>query len=308
MPGGGDDGLDPVDPDPSVAPPDGKPGELQACKHVDIVISLDDSMSMREERDSMRNVVFPAFASALEQVGNGDIHFRTGVMDACPNPATFHTRGASGECNFWGGKPWMLSGSPRLPDEFSCVGEIDSSDSVCTGDNDDEQPASTIAAALEGPMAPTGFMREGALLVAVAITDEDEQPTPNQSAREVYERLVAVKGGDVYKMAFLGVGASRDCQGVYGEAREAVKLKRITDEFGDRGLFWDLCEGRLEDGLSAVVTLIDKACDEFCMDPDGCDPGTGQPPDPPGDDDCVEHNDCPSGEFCQEGTCAPIIG
>jgi hypothetical protein len=299
---GGAGARDPVPPEVA---PDGVEGTTSACRFIDVVIALDDSMSMTEERDAMRSEVFPAFARAVRQVGNGDVHVRTGVLDACPFPADLHTRGASGPCNFWGGHTWMLSDSPRLVDEYSCVGEIYQGGHQCTGDNDDEQPASTIGAALESPATAGGFMRDGALLVGLAITDEDEQPTPNQSAQAVHDRLVALKGGDVMKMAFLGIGATQDCDGVYGSAREAAKLKEITSLFvGEgRGLFWDLCDGSLEQGLAQVVQLIDRACDEFCADPDGCTPGSGTW-DPDGDR-CTDSDDCPSGEVCQAGVCQP---
>lgn len=49
--------------------------------------------------------------------------------------------------------------------------------------------------------------------------------------------------------------------------------------------------------------------DPDCTDPDGCD---GEPnPDDPGNNDppaeCVDDTDCPTGEFCNEGSCYPII-
>ena len=61
-----------------------------------------------------------------------------------------------------------------------------------------------------------------------------------------------------------------------------------------------------EDGLAEVVTLIDRACDEFCSDPDGCE--QAPPVDPPPGGNCEENNDCPSGEACENGECLPIIG
>ena len=42
---------------------------------------------------------------------------------------------------------------------------------------------------------------------------------------------------------------------------------------------------------------------DVCTDPDGCDPQN----DPP-NTECVEDEDCPSGEFCAEqGTCLPYV-
>lgn len=239
-----------------------------ACEHVDVVIAVDNSGSMKEEKDALRDVAFPGFADALIDIAGGIQDFRVGVLDACPDPATFKTRGVGGACDFAGGEPWMDSSSPALVDEFRCVGDVDSAGSACEGDNDDEQPASTVAAALEagGGMASSGFLRDDALLVVVAITDEDEQPTPGASAQEVFDRLVAIKGGDASKIVFLGIGGATACDdGALGKAKKASKLKEITDLFAaeQRGVFWDLCEGNLEQGFAQALTVIESACEDF---------------------------------------------
>jgi len=161
--------------------------------------------------------------------------------------------------------------STALVDEFRCVGDIDSSDMNCTGSNDDEQPASAAAASLEaawaGPGRPNaGFSRGNALLVVVAITDEDEQPTPDRSAQQVYDRLVAAKGGDVRRVVFLGIGGTASCPaGAYGSADPAAKLRAVTDLFitQQRGVWWDLCQGQLEQGLTQALATIEQACQEF---------------------------------------------
>lgn len=243
------------------------------CKRVDLVIAVDNSSSMQEEKQAIRDDVFPAFATALLQVGGGLEDYRVGVLDACPLPATYHTRGLGGDCNFSSGERWMVSSSPDLAGEFKCVGDIDSADSTCTGSNDDEQPASAAAASLEPPYATgdnAGFLRDDALLVVIAITDEDEQPVPGQSASEVYERLIAAKGGDVKRMVFLGIGGSQGCTGVYGDADHAQTLEELSNLFiaEGRGVFWDLCEGHLEDGLTEAMQVIEQACDELPPPPE----------------------------------------
>ncbi|XXX79821.1 hypothetical protein WMF30_13710 [Sorangium sp. So ce134] len=235
------------------------------CQHVDVVFALDNSSSMNEEKESMRDVVFPAFAEALLDI-SGIQDFRAAVIDACPRPANFHTRGAAGECSFQSGKAWMESSSANITQEFQCAADIYSDDVECSGDSDDEQPASAVAAALEPPFsqeANAGFIRDDALLVVVAITDEDEQPVPRQQPQEIHDRLVAVKG-DAKNVVFLGIGGRTDCEGAYGSADEADNLQRLVDTFDDgRGFFWDLCEGRLEDGLTNALTAIEAACEEF---------------------------------------------
>lgn len=239
----------------------------QACKRVDLVIAVDDSGSMTEEMQAMRSQVFPAFATALLKIGGGLEDYRVAVLDACPTPATYHTRGNVGECAFESQQVWMDSSSTDLVGEFQCVGDIYSGDAQCSGKNDDEQPASAALAALSAPYAAgenAGFLRDDALLVVIAITDEDEQPVPAATDAELYNKLVGIKG-DVRKMVFLGIGGSQDCQGVYGQAKQAQQLKALTDRFTTekRGVFWDLCQGKLEDGLTAAMKVIEEACNDL---------------------------------------------
>lgn len=241
----------------------------EACKHIDMVIAVDGSSSMTEELAAMRNEIFPAFADRLLQISGGIDDFRVGTIDACPDPANYHTRGNAAECNFAGGKPWIDSSSPNVRAEFQCVGDIYQQDTACSGNNDDEQPASAAARSLEtmfatGPNA--GFSRAESLLIVIAITDEDEQPTSSaQSAQQVYERLVAAKGGDPARIVFLGIGGGQQCLGAYGTADESRKLKEITSLFqqNGNGVFWDLCQGQLEDGLEAAFQVIEAACEHL---------------------------------------------
>jgi hypothetical protein len=249
--------------------PDADPS-ASACRHVDLIFAVDNSGSMSEEKAAIAGTVFPAFANRLLSIGQGIDDYQVGVIDACPLPSNLHTRGLGGPCNFASGELWMHSSDPDLAQEFSCVGNIDSSDMQCSGSNDDEQPASAAAAALENSLASgtnAGFLRQDALLVVVAITDEDEQPVPSMSAQGVYDRLVATKG-DVKKMVFLGIGGSSSCTGVYGTADAATTTRAITDLFiaQQRGVFWDLCQGNLEDGLDQAMQVINEACEDFVID------------------------------------------
>lgn len=274
----------------------GGPGDLAgsaACQRVDLVIAVDASTSMAEELQAMRTTVFPAFAERLKAVGAGLDDFRVATLDGCPQPASYHSRGSNSECNFESSSPWIESSSSHMTDEFSCVGDLYLADQECSGNNDDEQPASAVAAALEEPMLSgpnSGFRRNDALLIVIAITDEDEQPTgAERSPEEVYNRLVETVDDDPRRMVFVGAGGSRSCQGVYGEAEPANRLQSITELFGrhNRGVFWDLCEGRLEDGLEEAFKVIESACTELCGLDEDCGGGLNVP-------FCDEHPEDPS--------------
>lgn len=243
---------------------DGKAGS-ESCRFVDVVIAVDGSESMIEELEAMRDEVFPAFAQRLGTIADGLDDFRIATLDGCPDPANFHTRGVGGECNFEGGNVWINSSSSAMNAEFACVGDIYLADGNCSGQDDDEQPSTAVVAALSDPYISNqnaGFLRSEALLVVIAITDEDEAFS---GAQELYDGLVALKGGDPEKIVFLGVGGSQQCRGVYGQADPATKLMQLTELFKDRnrGVWWDLCQGSLEDGLGEAFDIIEQACEEF---------------------------------------------
>lgn len=250
------------------------------CKHVDLVIAVDGSSSMTEELEAMRTEIFPAFADRLEALGADLDDFRVATLDACPTPANFHTRGRQAECNFSSGHNWIESNSPAIDAEFACVGDIYQEDQQCTGENDDEQPVTAVIAALNDG-ANAGFRRDDALLIVVAITDEDEQPTGDaRSADDIYRGLVDLTAGDPRRMVFLGIGGAQECAGAYGDAEQADELQELTGLFEthDRGVFWDLCQGRLEDGLDEAFRVIENACNDLC---DGLDEDCGgEPPEP----------------------------
>jgi hypothetical protein len=166
----------------------------------------------------------------------------------------------------------MSSASPALFDEYRCATELTQSGYMgladdCSGDNDDEQPANTAADAVSQPAIAAenaGFVRDDAVLFVVAITDEDEQPVPNQSAQEIHDKLVAAKG-TVDNIVFLGIGGGSGCEGPYGGADDAQLLREVSELFAaeKRGLFWDLCQGDLQQAFTAGLAVVDSACIDF---------------------------------------------
>lgn len=238
--------------------PPGERGFSGSC-NVDVLFAVDNSGSTSKEQDALRDWL-PSAVTELRRLGD----FRAGLVDGCLQSATLHTSGASGDCDFDGGHPWVQASSADAADELRCVADIDSRQAACRGNDDDEQPVSTAAAALEPAWSRSGapnagFAREGAVLVVIAITDEDEQPMPAATAQAVHDRLVAAKGNN--RVVFAGAGGASDCDGPYGSARDASTLKGIAAQFGARGMFWDLCGGDLERGLDDAIELAASVCE-----------------------------------------------
>lgn len=261
-------------------PGSGGEGGSRVCRKVDLLLAVDNSSSMQEEISALAGPVFDSFPQQLLAVGNGLEDFHLAVKDGCTGPAVFHDRGRSGPCNFSTGKNWMVSTSPTLADEYSCVTDLWAS---CG--EDDEQPANAAADAISTPYI-TGqnadFLRDDAVLFIVAITDEDEQPVPARSAQAIADRIIAAKNGAIENIVFLGIGGSDGgmpggptcppvciggsaCSGPYGSASDASTLRQVADVFerAGRGLFWNLCDGNLEQAFAAAIELVDGACEDF---------------------------------------------
>jgi hypothetical protein len=250
----------------------GESGFDQACRKVDVIFAIDNSGSMAEEIAALTGPVFDSFPAALLQVGNGIDDFHLAVIDACPTPAYYHNTGTGGACNFSTGTNWMVSTSPTLTAEYQCVTALSQSgynntpDMCDTTNDDDEQPARAASDSLTPELVSginAGFLRDDALLLVVAITDEDEELFGGITTDEITQRIIDAKG-TIDEVIFLGIGGNSDCEGPYGSADPADNLRTITQTFvdADRGLFWDLCQGNLEAAFMQAIEIVDGVCND----------------------------------------------
>ena len=256
-----------------------------ACRKLDIIFSVDPSSSMREEHEIMATEIFPAFARELLNVGDGLDDYRVAVIDSCPLDNRFRTAGiddnngdAVTECNFEGGERFMTSNSADLEREFTCVGDFDEDPQACAAiSSQDEQPLRAAISAIEDPQN-SSFLRDDALLVVFALTDEDECPggedpingCPGGQAiqDDLYNDLVALKGGNPQRMVVVGMGATEPCTGgSIGDAGVAADdMLAVTQQFADldRGVILDICsQAPIERAVEEAIAIIDQACREF---------------------------------------------
>lgn len=253
-------------------------GNQDGCRKVDVIIAADNSGSMSEEQEALQGPVFDALPQTLLSINGGIDDFHLAVIDACPKPPFFHDTGSHGFCGFSTGANYMTSDSPALADEYACATAFSHSGyqgqpDMCVDEgpfkDDDEQPGLTAAEAVSGPaiMGPNaGFLRQDALLFVVTITDEDEELADVTSVQEIYDRLVAAKGGDVEQIVYLGIAGGSDCQGPYGSAQDATQSQALASVFEEvgQGMFWDLCMGELEVAFqTAIESSLDPACEDF---------------------------------------------
>ena len=242
----------------------------EVCERVDVILAVDNSSSMEEEIAALRGPVFDSFPDALLNVGNGLLDFHLAVIDGCNNPAAFHDTGQSGACGFSTGANYMTSASDQLAAEYACVTDLTETGymgmpDACSGSDDDEAPGNTAADAVVDALGQnSGFLRDDAVLLVVAITDEDERPVPEQTTQQIADKLIAAKG-TLNNVVFLGIGGSQLCEGPYGTAIPATGLQQLAGFFegADRGLFWDLCDGDLTAAFQAAIEVVDTACVDF---------------------------------------------
>jgi hypothetical protein len=252
-------------------------GTSNVCRKVDVVFAIDASGSMQGVVQDLQVAVNSWVQSLLNEVGEGGIDdFHLAVIDGCDQSPFFHdTNETSGSCGFSTGRNYMISSSANLGTEFTCVSNTRDSNwmgqpDTCSGDNDDENMATAASKAVSFPAATTenaGFLRDDAVLVVVAVTNEDEGSAGGfgTDTQEVYDRLIAAKN-DPNNVVFIGIGGkpSLGLCFAYGETTVAArKLEELTGRFGDRGLFYNLCNENLADALDQALGLIDSACDEF---------------------------------------------
>ncbi len=253
-------------------------GGPAGCQRVDVIVATDYSSSLEEEHDELGGPVIASFPSALLAINGGIEDFHLGVIDGCPKPAYLQDTGRGGACNYSTGTNYMISSSPDLATEFACVTDFISTgymgmDDMCldSGDfeDDDEQAGLAAAEAVSAEAlasANAGFLRDDALLFVVTMTDEDEQLADVASTQEIYDRLIAAKGGDVSKIVYLGIAGGSECTGPLGDAFNAVQSQSLAALFEaqGQGMFWDLCMGDIEGAfLTAIEQVVDPACQQF---------------------------------------------
>lgn len=262
-------------------------GMDSGCNKIDVILAVDASSSMQAELDSLFETFLEVKTILANDVGEGIEDFHIGVMNACNNPPYLHNWGAGhADCEFPPGQNWLESADPMLDQRFECVVDIPYQDEALEGNggdnggynnspdycedgpDEDEQPALAAAAAIQpGVTQNAGMVRDDAILLVVAITDEDEALADVGSPAQIHDLFMQVKGEG--EIVFLGIGGT-DCASAYdgGNVADSTELAEVASEFGSHGLFRTMCSGQGSDPIrdafqEALTTVVDQACDEF---------------------------------------------
>lgn len=280
---------DPVD-DPTDDPgtEEEEPAEGEECRKVDILFVIDNSASMSDNQMSLI-ASFPGFVAGIRERLVYSESYHIGIVTSddywhnkpgCRRIGNLVTQTGglkssdSGCAPFSSGARFMDETEPDLAGKFACAAQVG------TGGNDDERPMAALLGALSPEQnAPgdcnAGFLRDDALLVVVIISDEDDVPdvcdglgncdtygsggTPD----EWFEAVVMAKGGfpqNAVVLSLVGLRLDNACGAV-----PAAKLIGFANRFGGNGYTDDVCAESYDDFFTAVLPIIDQACEDFVL-------------------------------------------
>lgn len=256
---------------------DGEDGDLPIvpCNGMDVLFVVDNSSTMLEEQIRIRSsaaawlmTVNASTATAVNNVNVGVITTdESAMVTATEMP-----------CNFASGEAYMQMGG-ALFDPMVFAAEVQCALSVGVAGSSDERPMEHLIEALSPEFvdggANTGFLREGALLVIVILTDEEddfEAKTAWGSAGDPADwisDIAALKGDihrDVVVLSLIGVDQPNACptpqwNGVAG-AELSPRLAEFSEGF-PAGATHDLCAPEFSTFLSGVVPGIAGSCMNF---------------------------------------------
>jgi len=177
------------------------------------------------------------------------------------------------DCAFASGERWIEGPSDTMLDEFECVANVPCQQDVMSGEPTLEAGLKTLQ--YEGN---AGFVRDGALLVVVYITDEEDQSS--MTAAAIHDGLLDLKGGDETYLAVVTIAGpavgteevnevtgAMGCFGEYGGTEETPGIIAFTEQFGDRGVSFEMCgDNDLSGALTAAFDVLELSCNEIIIE------------------------------------------
>lgn len=287
-PGGGGDTAGDTDTDGEQTEPDPEddgPWDGNGCRYIDVLMMVDISESMAEEKEALESA-FPAFIEGLDNYvadpETSAVRYRVGATNSTMvdnSPERDSTFGLDGSL-FSGGEnraldlgcrldfdpPWIWGPSAGFLERLACLvnGPIDADGDWDSGK---ERPFDAINAFVDKSSAGgpnEGFYRQdGGLLVYIYVTDEDDDMEFSQSsAADAKASLDALTGGESrYASIVISAPAEMGCpNGVWGEAFAAPRLHEFS-ALVPNGVTANICDGQFEGPLQTALATIQSACE-----------------------------------------------
>lgn len=238
----------------------------QTCREVDFLFVIDNSDSMADNQAKVLahfDVFLDGISRTVERLDS--IHVGVVTSDAYEfNNATCRDLGglvvetggrgsSSRACGPYADGHNYMSDADDLSSAFRCAAQVG------TGGSARESTLTAAIAAISSPMTDRGacnegFLRPGALLVLVVVTDEDTDLDPLVAL----EQLTAAKDDEDLVLVVLANGPNSGCSGdSYG--RVADQLARVTSLF-THGFIGPICAPSYDDVFADAVEVVEDAC------------------------------------------------
>jgi hypothetical protein len=262
---GGDDGFgdDDIDDDDDEL----EPGE-QSCREVDFLFVIDNSGSMEDNQlkllDQYETFVDGFFETVerLESVHVGVVTTDEYVANSAQcrelGGLVIETGGTSSSratCGPYTGGTNYMTDLADLDEAFNCAARVG------VDGSGKEEPIGAAISAISSPLTDSGacnegFVRDGALLVIVVVTDEDIDLDPLFSVIA----LADAKGGDDRDIVFVALANApgSDCD-VDQDARTAYGLADLASLF-TYGFIGPICADSYADVFRDALDVATAAC------------------------------------------------
>ncbi len=258
----------------------------EGCQAVDVIFALDSSGSMQAENGALAATqAFQQVVDTISRINCSQVDFRIGITN--DNDSGFVSTVAT---------PWFDSGSMS---NLEIANAFSASANMVIGNDSASLGCEHVLTSATDLLIndTTGFVRDGALLVVVLVTDADDygsydMPGGNvcglgctvspQSTQALYQSLLTLKGDDAAALATIVVAGdpngtpntanlcqqpgSCNCNGQDCDAYFATRLHEFAGLVGSNGVTANLCAGAASvPGAvqAAFDSQIDLACQEL---------------------------------------------
>jgi hypothetical protein len=241
-------------------------GGEQTCEDVDFLFVIDNSGSMADNQAKLvanYDVFIDGIQDAIDAVES--MHVGVVTTDAYPYNAercrelgglvveTGGPRSSGGKCGPYADGHNYMTENDVLATRFPCAA------SVGTDGSGAESPLTAALAAISSPLTDEGacnegFVRDGALLVLVIITDEEAEVDPQFAA----SGIIGVKGLDDTVVVLLANTPDSDCE-IGGGAQVGEGLASFAGIF-PHGFVGPICAADYTQVFAQAVDVVEDAC------------------------------------------------
>lgn len=256
----------------------------EGCQAVDVIFALDSSGSMTGENGALAaSQAFQQVVNTISNINCGQVDFRIGITN--DNDGGFVSTVAT---------PWFDSATMSNQE---IANAFTGSANMVIGNESSMLGCEHVLTSATNLMVndTTGFVRDGALLVLVLVTDVDDYgaydnmggnvcglgcSVAGQPTQTLYNSLLALKDNDPAALATIVVAGnptgtpntanlcqqpgSCNCNGSDCDAFFATRLWEFAGHVGDNGVVADICAGAAS-VPGAVQAAFDEQIDLACQ-------------------------------------------